>query len=542
MLDQPERSWSFVNVASEPVPSLLRGFSAPVALDDGLGDAALLTLLAHDTDPFNRWEAGQRLSLRRLLAAVQSDALPALDEAYLQALRSVLRHPTLDPAFKAMVLALPGEGYVAEQLAVVDPQRIHAVREHMLDHLAEQLHADWAWAYEQHQVRGGYAPQRGQAGQRALAGRALAMLCRHAARSGNPVWPGRAYQQVKDAGNMSERLAALNALVHARAELADAALQRFHALAHGNALVIDKWFEVQARASEDPRSSMAAAPRWRVSRRCCSTRTSRCATRTACAALLVSLCRDNPAAFHRADASGYVFWAERLIELDAINPSLAGAPGPRDGPLEPPGRALPQCGARGHRPRRRAQRTQRRRARDHPPCPGERMKRVSLTQYLVEQQREHGRIPGQLRLLIEVVARACKRIAISVNKGPLGDVIGTAHTENVQGEVQKKLDIISNDVLIEANEWGGHLAALASEEMDTIHVVPNRYPQGEYLLLYDPLDGSSNIDVNVSIGTIFRCCARWATTTAWSRTTSCSPGASRRRPATACTARRRSWC
>ena len=130
-------------------------------------------------------------------------------------------------------------------------------------------------------------------------------------------------------------------------------------------------------------------------------------------------------------------------------------------------------------------------------------KLISLTQYLVEQQREHGRIPGQLRLLIEVVARACKRIAISVNKGPLGDVIGTAHTENVQGEIQKKLDIISNDVLIEANEWGGHLAALASEEMDTIHVVPNRYPQGEYLLLYDPLDGSSNIDVNVSIGTIF---------------------------------------
>ena len=131
------------------------------------------------------------------------------------------------------------------------------------------------------------------------------------------------------------------------------------------------------------------------------------------------------------------------------------------------------------------------------------MKRVSLTQYLVEQQREHGRIPGQLRLLIEVVARACKRIAIAVNKGELGGVLGSADTENVQGEMQKKLDIISNEVLIEANEWGGHLAAMASEEMDTIHVVPNRYPQGEYLLLYDPLDGSSNIDVNVSIGTIF---------------------------------------
>ena len=128
---------------------------------------------------------------------------------------------------------------------------------------------------------------------------------------------------------------------------------------------------------------------------------------------------------------------------------------------------------------------------------------VTLTQYLVEQQREHGHIPGKLRLLLEVVARACKRIAISVNKGALGDVLGSAGSENVQGEVQKKLDIIANEVLIEANEWGGALAAMASEEMDSIHVVPNRYPQGEYLLLFDPLDGSSNIDVNVSIGTIF---------------------------------------
>lgn len=131
------------------------------------------------------------------------------------------------------------------------------------------------------------------------------------------------------------------------------------------------------------------------------------------------------------------------------------------------------------------------------------MSRVSLTQYLVEQQREHGHIPGELRLLIEVVARTCKRIAISVNKGALGDVLGSAGTANVQGEVQKKLDVIANELLLEANEWGGNLAAMASEEMDTIHLVPNRYPQGEYLLLYDPLDGSSNIDVNVSIGTIF---------------------------------------
>lgn len=129
--------------------------------------------------------------------------------------------------------------------------------------------------------------------------------------------------------------------------------------------------------------------------------------------------------------------------------------------------------------------------------------RPSLTRYLVEQQRVHGTIPPELRLLIEVVARACKRIAISINKGALGDVMGSADSENVQGEVQKKLDIIANEVLIDANEWGGHLAAMASEEMEGIYVVPNRYPQGEYLLMFDPLDGSSNIDVNVSIGTIF---------------------------------------
>ena len=130
-------------------------------------------------------------------------------------------------------------------------------------------------------------------------------------------------------------------------------------------------------------------------------------------------------------------------------------------------------------------------------------KNISLTRYLVEQQRIDGHIPPELRLLIEVVARACKGISQAVNKGALGDVMGTADSENVQGEIQKKLDIIANEVLIEANEWGGHLAAMASEEMDSIYVVPNRYPQGEYLLMFDPLDGSSNIDVTVSIGTIF---------------------------------------
>jgi fructose-1,6-bisphosphatase I len=131
------------------------------------------------------------------------------------------------------------------------------------------------------------------------------------------------------------------------------------------------------------------------------------------------------------------------------------------------------------------------------------MKRISLTQYLVEEQRQHDSIPAELRLLIEVVARACKTISHAVGKGALGEVLGSAGSENVQGEVQKKLDVLSNEMLLEANEWGGHLAAMASEEMESIHPIPHRYPKGEYLLLFDPLDGSSNIDVNVSIGTIF---------------------------------------
>ena len=130
-------------------------------------------------------------------------------------------------------------------------------------------------------------------------------------------------------------------------------------------------------------------------------------------------------------------------------------------------------------------------------------KPISLTRYLIEQQREKGVIRPDLRLLIEVVARACKTIATQINKGALGGVLGNVGSINVQGEVQKKLDVLSNEILLEANEWGGHLAAIASEEMDDPHPIPHRYPKGEYLLVFDPLDGSSNIDVNVSVGTIF---------------------------------------
>ncbi|SEK76344.1 fructose-1,6-bisphosphatase I [Atopomonas hussainii] len=130
------------------------------------------------------------------------------------------------------------------------------------------------------------------------------------------------------------------------------------------------------------------------------------------------------------------------------------------------------------------------------------MSRITLSRYLIEQTRSQ-ETPADLRFLIEVVARACKAISHAVSKGALGGVLGNAGSDNVQGEAQKKLDVISNDILLEANEWGGHLAAMASEEMEKAYQIPGEFPKGKYLLLFDPLDGSSNIDVNVSVGTIF---------------------------------------
>jgi fructose-1,6-bisphosphatase I len=135
------------------------------------------------------------------------------------------------------------------------------------------------------------------------------------------------------------------------------------------------------------------------------------------------------------------------------------------------------------------------------------MKRITLTRFLIDEQYNHKAVPSDLRLLLEVVSRAIMAISINVGKGALAGVLGDAGSGaasvNVQGEAQKKLDVIANEILLEANEWGGHLAAMASEEMEGPHAIPHRFPKGEYLLLFDPLDGSSNIDVNASVGTIF---------------------------------------
>ena len=164
------------------------------------------------------------------------------------------------------------------------------------------------------------------------------------------------------------------------------------------------------------------------------------------------------------------------------------------------------------------------------------MSKLSLTHYLIRCEREHGLEP-ELRLLLETVARACKTISHAVGQGALGGVLGTAGTTNVQGEAQKKLDVLSNEILVEANSWGGYLAGMASEEMDDPVGIPVAYPRGRYLLLFDPLDGSSNIDVNVSIGTIFSVLRAPP-----AKRHSCRPAAGRCAPVMRSTARRRSSC
>ena len=327
VLTEPTQTLTFVHVDAEPVPSLLRNFSAPVALDIDYTDAQLLTLLAHDADAFNRWEAGQRLALRIAINTIADSAYQAsangtfdhkfLDADFIEAMRTVLRNPALDAAFKELVLTLPSETYIAEQLNVVDPQRIHAVREAMREQLALALQADWEWAWEQNQDTGGYRPDPVSSGRRALSGLALQMLCIAARRTGDVVWPGKAYQRFKVAANMTDRFNALTALVASGSELAAPALARFHTLFKDEPLVSDKWCALQAGAP-DRGGNVLPAVRQLMQHPDFSLKNPNRAR-----SVIFSYCSANPGAFHRADAAGYVFWSDRVIELDAINPQVA---------------------------------------------------------------------------------------------------------------------------------------------------------------------------------------------------------------------------
>jgi len=320
VLTRAGEQYTFVGLDAEPVPSILRGFSAPVILDYEYTDAQLLTLLANDPDPFNRWEAGQRLALRAALRAIAEPAVAGeqpLDEAFVEAMRSVLRHPQLDAAFKELVLTLPSETYIAEQLEVVDPQRVHAVREAMRAQLATALFADWEQVYEQNRDTGAYTPDPVSSGRRALAGIALTHLCLAARATGDVVWPGKTLQRFKDAGNMTDRFNALNALVSSGHALAAQALARFHQIFKDEALVIDKWFSLQAGAPDRGGDILPLVKQLMKHPDFSIKNPNRARS------VIFSFCSANPAALHRPDAAGYVFWSDRVIELDAINPQVA---------------------------------------------------------------------------------------------------------------------------------------------------------------------------------------------------------------------------
>lgn len=320
VLSDTSASVVFEHVPSAPVPSILRSFSAPVVLQHAYTDAELLTLLAHDSDAFNRWEAGQRLALRLALAAIQADGdVPTkpLDSAYMDAMRAVLQAPQLDAAFKELVLTLPSETYIAEQLDMVDPQRIHAMREAMRLQLATALQTDWAHTFETHHDNGAYRPDPVSSGRRALAGLALHMLCLAARHSGDPVWPGKAYQRVKDAGNMTDRFQSLSALVSSGHELATAALERFHARFQREELVLDKWFALQAGAPDHGGhilpmvQQLLTHPDFHIK------------NPNRARSLIFSYCNANPGAFHRADGAGYAFWRDHVLAINAFNPQVA---------------------------------------------------------------------------------------------------------------------------------------------------------------------------------------------------------------------------
>ena len=321
VLSEATKSFVFENVTSAPTPSLLRNFSAPVNLDCELTEEQWLTLLANDTDAFNRWEAGQRLAVQAALRFIRGQHNPkteaVLGSDYLQAMRLVLNHPGLDSAFKELVLTLPSETYISEQLESVDPQQVHAVREAMKLQLALSLNAEWQTCYELNRVMGAYSPDANSSAKRALSGMALSMLCLAAVHEGTALWPSKALQAFKDAHNMTDRFNALTALVGSGHELATQALTHFHALFKHEALVIDKWFGLQASAP-DRGGHILPIVRQLMQHPDFNLRNPNRAR-----SLIFSYCSANPGGFHRSDAAGYVYWSERVIELDAINPQVA---------------------------------------------------------------------------------------------------------------------------------------------------------------------------------------------------------------------------
>ncbi|MFM7657693.1 MAG: aminopeptidase N [Burkholderiaceae bacterium] len=316
-LTEPEQSFTFEGVDHAPVPSLLRHFSAPVVLEYDYRDDELAFLLAHDSDPFNRWEAGQRLMTRRLLDLAaekvtlkQSYPANALDQLIVDALHKLLRDSQLDPAFRDLVLTLPSESMLSEQVSVIDPQAIHQARRSLRRFLAQSLRKVMLDTYRANQVTGPYSPEPSHTGRRALKNNALSYL----AELQDAEVEATLRAQWANADNMTDRLAALAAMTYSDHSGAADALHQFYQEFEDEALVVDKWFSLQAT------SHTTTAPRVReLMRHPAFTLKNPNRARS----LLFAFCNNNPSQFHAIDGSGHVLWSEQVIALDEINPQVA---------------------------------------------------------------------------------------------------------------------------------------------------------------------------------------------------------------------------
>ncbi|MDD4910992.1 MAG: aminopeptidase N [Sideroxydans sp.] len=309
-LTQAQQTFRFTQVKQRPTPSLLRNFSAPIVLDYTYSDSELVQLLKHDRDPFNRWEAGQRLCMQRLMALVvqaQAGEPLTLDELFIDALRSTLLDETLAPGLREQLLSLPSESVMAEHSAVIDPHAIHQARQFMRRALAQSLKAALITTYEANLTTGKYQADAQSAGKRALKNLCLSYLLEWDDESTLQL----ALAQESEANNMTDRQAALAVLVQRDPDTS--ALQRFYADFSDEPLVVDKWFSIQATA----RSNDVQAIR-RLMSHPAFTLTNPNRARS----LIFSFCNANPAQFHAADGSGYAFWAEQVIALNKINPQV----------------------------------------------------------------------------------------------------------------------------------------------------------------------------------------------------------------------------
>ncbi|MCP3706460.1 aminopeptidase N [Paraburkholderia sp. CNPSo 3274] len=321
-LTDTQQTFTFADVMAKPLPSLLRNFSAPVIVDYDYGNDELAFLLAHDSDAFNRWEAGQRLATRELLALAGRAAAGQpleINDALVDAFRRVLTDESLSPSFRELALMLPSETYLAEQMTESDPAAVHAARQFVRKQLAAALQGEWLAAYERNVTPGAYEPTPEAAGHRGLKNLALSYLSElddfaQAVRL--------ATAQYDAANNMTDRSAALSALLNVQAatggDVARRALEDFYVRFEKEPLVIDKWFALQATQRGTARRPTIETVRALMGHPAFNIKNPNRAR-----SLIFSFCAANPAQFHAADGSGYAFWADQVIALDALNPQVA---------------------------------------------------------------------------------------------------------------------------------------------------------------------------------------------------------------------------